>query len=189
MKRILCLCLLLACHAAPALDWKVGEPGVVASPSNGGFTIQPPSGWFYTGTVGVFAAAHNGALLDFIRITLTPWERVGKYMKLKVSLDMAPEDIAEQYLAAMQRDLLEVRVLSNEPAEIGGHPGFRLHFEFRLPPGQGGAQMEEITLGTATEQGLLLAHYFGAKIHYFEQSRPAAEEALHTLTFIPVTPK
>jgi hypothetical protein len=188
MKRFLWLCLFLACGSATALDWKVGEPGVLASPTNGGFTIQPPSGWFYTSRVGVFAAAHNGALLDFIRITQTPYDRAVKNFKKPISIDTPPEELAEDYVAALQNEgLRELNVLSTEPVEVGGRPAFRMHLEYRLPEGYGGALMEEITLGATTENGVLLAHYFGAKIHYFQASLPAAEEALRTLTFVPLT--
>jgi len=187
MRSVLLACLLFATASATGASWQIAEPGVVASPKDGGFTIQPPPGWFYSTNKGLVVAARNGVYLDCLRVTVTPHKNAFKSIKKTSSVDSLPEDLAENYVASLQAEgvLREIQVLSTDPAEIGGRPGFRVHLRYRVPDGLGAALIEEITLGTTIESGLVLAHYFGPQIHYFQQSLPAAEESFRTLAFPP----
>lgn len=186
MKRIALIGLLLVTATANA-GWKVVEPGTVATASSGGFSVQPPAGWVYdTGSRHV-VAARNGVLLDGLRVTLIPHKSAFKALKKPSTPESLPEDLAESYVANLQAEgtLSEVQLVSVDPAELGGQPAFRVRLTYRLPAGLGGARMEQVAIGAALPDGLLLATFEGPRIHFFEQSLPAAEEALRTVTLAP----
>ena len=186
MKRIAWVMLLLFSTTASA-GWKVVEPGMVATAGSGGFSLQPPSGWVYdTGSRHV-VAARNGVLLDGLRVTLIPHKSTFKAVKKPSTPESLPEDLAETYVANLQAEgtVSEVQLISIDPAEFAGRPAFRVHLTYRLPVGLGGARMEQVALGAVLPGGLLLATFDGPRIHFFEQSWPAAEEALRTVTLSP----
>lgn len=182
MKRIALLGLLL-CSATAWAGWKVVAPGTVATASSGGFSLQPPSGWVYdTGSRHV-VAARNGVLLDGLRVTLVPHKTAFKALKKPPQPDALPEDLAESYVANLQAEgvMGEVKLVSIDPAEFVGRPAFRVRLTYRLPDSLGGARMVQLAIGTALADGILLATFDAPEIHYFEQSLPAAEEALRTV--------
>jgi hypothetical protein len=186
MKRIALLGMLLVSATAVA-GWKVVEPGTVATASSAGFSVQPPSGWVYdTGSRHV-VAARNGVLLDALRVSLLSHKTAFKALKKPSTADALPEDLAESYVANLQAEgtYQEVQLVSIEPAELGGRPAFRVRLTYRLPDALGGARMEQVAIGTALKEGLLLATYEGPRIHFFEASLPAAEEALRSVTLAP----
>ncbi len=186
MRSIALVGLLLVSAVATA-GWKVVEPGTVATASSGGFSLQPPAGWVYdTGSRHV-VAARNGVLLDGLRVTMTPHKSTFKALKKPSSPESLPEDLAEAYVANLQAEgtLTEVQLISVEPAELAGRPAFRVRLTYRLPAALGGARMEQVAIGAALPEGLLLATFEGPQIHFFEQSLPAVEESLRTLTLAP----
>jgi hypothetical protein len=184
--RSIVLAVMLLTSATATAGWKVVEPGTIATAGSGGFSVQPPAGWVYdTGSRHV-AAARNGILLDGLRVTLIPHKSAFKAIKKPSTPASLPEDLAETYVANMQAEgATEVLLISVDPAEIAGRPAFRAHLTYRLPAGLGGARMEQVAFGTALPEGLLLATFEGPQIHFFQQSLPAAEEALQTVTLAP----
>jgi hypothetical protein len=181
--RVIALIGLLLVSATAAAGWKVVAPGTVATASSGGFSVQPPVGWVYdTGSRHV-VAARNGMLLDGLRIALVPHKSAFTALKKSSTPDSLPEDLAEAYVADLQAagTYTEVQLMSIEPAELGGRPAFRVRLTYRLPAGLGGARMVQVALGTALADGILLAAFDAPQIHFFEQSLPAAEEALRTV--------
>lgn len=183
MRRILLAGLILA-TASLLVGWKTAEPGVVAKASSAGFTVQLPSGWIYDTGARHVVAARNGPSLDSVRVVLIPHKNAFKALKKPSTPDALPEDLAESYVANIQAEgfIGDVELLATDPAELAGRPAFRVHLLYRLPATLGGARMEQIAIGTALAQGLLLATYDAPRIHFFAQSLPAAEEALRTVT-------
>ncbi len=189
MKRtmLLALLLLLLVGATAHAGWKVAEPGTVASAGSGAFSVQPPSGWVYdTGSRHV-VAARNGIFLDGLNVTLVPHKNAFKALKKPSTPEALPEDLAETYVANLQAEgtFAEVQLISVEPAELAGRPAFRVRLTYRLPDAMGGARIEQLALGAALPEGLLLARFDAPRIHYFEQALPAVEEALRTVTLAP----
>jgi hypothetical protein len=71
-----------------------------------------------------------------------------------------------------------VRLLTSEPAELVGRPAFRVHLLYAASEPVDDVEMEEITVGTAMTDGLLLVTYRAPSIHYFDTYRPEFEATL-----------
>lgn len=186
MRNIALVGLLLVSATASA-GWSLVEPGTVATAGSAGFSVQPPAGWIYDTGARHVVAARNGMLLDALRVTLIPHKNTFKALKKPSTPESLPEDLAETYVANLQAEgtLTEVQLISVDPSELAGLPAFRVHLTYRLPAGLGGARVEQVAIGTALPEGLLLATFEGPQLHFFEQSLPAAEESLRTVTLVP----
>lgn len=170
-----------------ALAWSPVVTDTPASPKHGGFVVTLPEAWLYnTDGTGVFAS-HDGEDLDHIGIQVIPHKTIFKNIKKVASRDMPPEDLAENYLASLQANgnVIELVVISSEPAELAGQPAFRLHLTYRTPPAQGDAQMELTAVGTALSDGVLLATYRAPSIHFYGKWVGAFEAALKSLQLAP----
>lgn len=183
MRFIALIAIFLVSSTASA-GWKLVEPDTIATASSAGFSVRPPAGWVYdTGSKHV-VAARNGMLLDGLRVALIPHKSAFKALKKSSTPDMLPEDLAEAYVAELQAagTYTDVKLVSIDPAELGGHPAFRVRLTYQLPASLGGASMVQVALGTALPDGVLLATFEAPQIHFFEESLPAAEEALRSVT-------
>ncbi len=182
--RIAALIGLLLVSATASAGWAVVEPGTVATAKGGGFSVQLPVGWVYDSGSKHVVAARNGMLLDGLRIALLPHKTAFTALKKVPTPDTLPEDLAEAYVADLQAAgrYTDIRLLSTDPAELGGRPAFRVRLTYKLPADLGGATMVQVALGTALTDGVLLAAFDAPQIHFFEQSLAVAEEALRSVT-------
>ncbi len=183
MKRLLALLLALPGFAHA---WEPVEAGKPISPGSGEFAVQFPEDWLYQKETAALVASYDGPLLESIRVRRVPFKSAFKAAKKTASATSAPEDLAEDYVADSQAaGMREVALIEVLPAELAGQPGFRVHFRCRLPESQGGALIEEVTVGAAMPFGLLLATFRAPAIHYYEKWLPAFEHALTGITALP----
>jgi hypothetical protein len=189
MKRSLLL--IAALVPALALAWKPVEDAHPVGPSKGIIEVQFPAGWAYDTSSSAVTGTRDGPLLDSIAISLLPHKSAFKGAKKPSSPSAAPEDLAESYVANLQAGTQAyeaVSVLATDPDQLLGRPAFRLHLRYRLPAQMGGALIEEITVGTALDSGLLLATYRAPALHYFAARLPDFEATLKTAA-VPRPPK
>lgn len=175
---------ILLVSSTASAGWKLAEPDTVATAGSAGFSVRPPVGWIYdTGSKHV-VAARNGMLLDGLRIALVPHKNAFEALKKPSTPDMLPEDLAEAYVAELQAagTYTDVQLVSIDPAELVGHPAFRVRLTYRLPASMGGASMAQLAIGTALPDGVLIATFDAPQIHFFEESLPVVEEALRSVT-------
>lgn len=189
----LALALALACTFAPAsaLAWEAVQPGTPATMRKGGWAIQFPEGWIQDVAANSVTASRDGALLNSITLAVVPHKSAFAASKRKSSADALPEDLAESYVANLQADktISDVELVASDPAELGGKPAFRVHVRFRLPELQGGARIEQVTVGAPLPQGLLLATFRAPAIHYFGKWLPAFDAALPSVAYVPAPEK
>lgn len=57
-----------------------------------------------------------------------------------------------------------------------------MRLTYQLPGTLGGASTVQVSIGTALPDGVLIATFEAPQIHFFEESLPAAEEALRSVT-------
>lgn len=185
MKYALVACLLLV--PMSALAWKPVDPGAATTPKKGGYSVQLPAGWLYDTNATNVVASRDGPFLNRIFITLVPHKDAFKLIKKSSSADALAEDLAESYVANLQASARQlaidgVAILSTEPAELAGHPAFRVHLRYRAAEQISGAGFEEVTLGTPLPAGLLLATYSAPALHFFPKWQPSFEETLKTIS-------
>ena len=184
MRRMLVLAVLAP---ALALAWNPTEDAKPVSPGKGGFSVQFPLGWLCDTSSSSVVASHDGVMLNSITVSLTPHKNAFKAAKKPSSPTAAPEDLAESYVANLQAPgstLRELVTLATEPAELAGRPAFRVHLKYRIPESQGGAEIEEVTVGTPLESGLMLATYRAPALHYFPRWLTEFEAAVKTIALV-----
>jgi hypothetical protein len=184
MKKALYTFLLLAIPVTAA-PWTLVEPGMVATPKKGGYSVQLPPGWIYdTPSNAVIVASRDGMLLNEIRLELAPHDKVFKGIKKRSSPDALPEDLAEMYVASIQAapNIHDVEVLATEPAELAGHQAFRVHLRYHIPEGMGGAVFDRVAVGAPLATGLLIVHFEAPGLYQFPKWAPAFEEMLKFVT-------
>jgi hypothetical protein len=183
MRFIALIAILLVSSTASA-GWNLAEPDTVATASSAGFSVRPPAGWIYDAGSKQVVAARNGMLLDGLRVALIPHKNMFTAINKPLTRGMLPEDLAEAYVAEMQAagTYTDVKLVSIDPAELSGLPAFRVRLTYRLPASLGGATMVRVAVGTRLTDGILLATFDAPQIHFFEESLPAAEEALRSVT-------
>ena len=169
------------------LAWTPTEDGKPVSPGHGGYSVQLPPGWLCDTSSSAVEASHDGPLLNSITVSVAPHKDVFKASKRISSATTSPEDLAESYVANLQagpRALRDVVTLATEPAELAGRPAFRVHLKFRLPESRGGAEIEEVTVGTPLDSGLMLATYRAPAIHYFQRWLADFEGTVKTVALV-----
>jgi hypothetical protein len=152
--------------------WESVDPSKRVGPGKGDFSVQLPESWLYDSSRHSLEASHDGIGLNRITVAITPHKKAFKNAKKESTSNSAPEDLAEDYIAALQAGPNAVRdlvVVSNEPAELAGKPAFRVRVRYRAPELTGGAAMESVAVGTALSSGVMLAIFEAPSIHYFER--------------------
>jgi hypothetical protein len=169
--------------SAPPPDWQPTGGGKKTAVTYGIQATLPPD-WLYDKQYRGITASHDGPLLELVTVMLVSHKDAFAAAKRPSTADLSPEDLADAYLANLQAGdaaLESVTVLETEPAELAGRPAFRVHLRYRAPARQGGAQMEEVTVGTALPSGLLLATYRAPAIHFFAQWRTAFDDIVSSV--------
>ena len=175
-----------------ALAWAPTEPNKLVSPGHGGYAVQFPAGWLCDTKSDSVIASHDGLLLNSITVSVTAHKDVFKAAKKPSSPSAAPEDLAESYVANLQSGpgaVQDVVLLGTEPAELVGRPAFRVHLKYRASPSQGSAEIEEVTLGTPLDSGLMLATYRAPAIHFFARWLGEFEAAIQSVVLVAPPPK
>jgi hypothetical protein len=159
--------------------WKAVDP-LVPVTSKGGFAVTLPADWNYDTSGTAVVASHDGIMLNAIAVRFVPAKEAFKALKRPYNADTAPEDLAEAYVAAFQAEqkVSDFQLLSTEPADFAGRPGFRVRFQYRTRAEVGGARIEQVTVGTGLPAGLLWATYFAPQIHFFPRWLPAFDATL-----------
>jgi hypothetical protein len=183
MTRFRSLCLLSLLAPTLAFAWSPVAEQTPVSAKRGNFSLQLPPSWLYDLSGATVLASHDGVMLDQINVQLIPHANAFKAIKRSSTTDMSSEDLAEAYLANLQADgkLANFETLSTEPATLAGHPGFRVHVRFRLPPAQGDTVMDLTALGTALPEGLLIAFFRAPRLHFYDKWLPAFDQSVATL--------
>jgi len=193
LKRMMMLVALLAglAVAAGAEAWKLAEAGTAFVSKGGAYSVQYPSGWRYDNS-GVYSySTLDGPRLNLLDVEYRKHKTAFKAIKKASSETQLPQDLAEDVLATIkaERKLENMEVLSNEPAELGGLPAFRLHVAYRQPVDQGTVRYQEIITGAVNAKGLYLVSYRGPAIHYFARNVPVYDETVRTFAFVTAPPK
>jgi hypothetical protein len=180
-RLFITLCVLLP---SLAIAWTVAPEQTPVSAKHGNFALPLPAGWLYDLSGSTILASHDGVMLEQINVQLVPHANAFKAIKRSSSMSMSTEDLAEAYLANLQADskLSEFQILSTDPVTLAGHPAFRVHARFRLPPTQGETVMDLNAYGAALPEGLLIAFYRAPRLHFYDKWLAAFEQSVSALT-------
>lgn len=175
-------------------DYKVDHPPAASTgaptlesettPRSGGFGARPPSRWNVLHGRHDLTFTLNGPLLNQIEISLREHYRALPTTGVSTSRRMAATELAELYVAELRAaslEHLEIREVSTT-ATLAEKPAFRIRFSYRQPLRVNDLPVEQVTVGTAVDDGLLLAQYVAPSLNFFEQTLPTFEKSAASIT-------
>jgi len=173
MKRLLFLViatLLINGEMAFAQSWKlISKPLVVSEDKS--FSVELPVGWVRSmDKKNMIVATRDGMGIQLVMASRMLHKDAFKKFKTKeqkkrdakklpdkrstmINANTLPSELAELVIAEMKSvsEMSHVRVISNLPSVIDGHPGFRLHFQYKNAKG---LQFDHIICGFVNEKNL-----------------------------------
>ena len=140
------------------------------------YTVTLPAGWVRFEEDDTTLLSRDGPDLQRIVIEYRPHDKGFEKLKRDSSPGMLPSELADLTIAELragqEQKLPSLEVLSNAPAEIGGHTGFALHLRFKTDQG---LRIELLMRGFVDQRGFYLLTYRAPTLHYFERDRSVFE--------------
>lgn len=154
-----------------------------ASPGQGGFAVQAPAGWRVAEDDNVIRVTRDGRVLNNIGVELRDHSRSFLAIGRRTTRYSSPEQLAAWFVSDLeQQKAPELRIIDVfTDSQLVGKPAFRVRFSYRLPVFLGGPLIEQVAIGTAVPDGLLIASLSAPQLGYFAKAMPAFEEAVQTI--------
>ncbi len=155
-------------------------PGQWNSPM---WSLTPPDGWMHLSTVDSDMFSKDGPYLEYILVQSRPLDQAFRYTRQKLSARMLPHEAARLIIDNMRSDrfIHHFRLLSCEPAMVGGYSGFKLTYTYR---DQMGVAIQSLYYGVILRDMYFHLRYSAAQRYYFESHLPAFERAMQSLRFV-----
>lgn len=172
---------------APTTWVRVSKPEIVAPDQS--FSIDLPVGWVLsTSQKDAIFVTKDGAFIQYIEASRVDHENALKNIKKSTSAALLPTELADLVIANLSQQIqvgnASLLVVSNEPASIAGHQGFRLHCQIKTTEG---LRIERVSYGFVTQQGFFLLTYNAPTLHYFERDLPAFEQSVRSMRLLTST--
>ena len=136
IKRSLLTCLIVALFFGGCAPWM--NVGGTYENTQQNFKAEFPKGWrkFNLSKDDVLITK-DGLSLQFIRISRNPIEQELEYTKKKLTKEMLPQEVAEIVIQNFRSNpnIINQQLLLNNPATIGGYPGFNIAVTFQTKEG------------------------------------------------------
>ena len=186
MKKIAVLpvLLVLAGGCAETPYWTLTDDAnrVLKSTS---FEMTMPAGWTRTTTADTWeqvkvddktqtlllesvTASRDGVAIQAITVTRRYADTAFPTLKKKTNASMQPIEAADLYVSELRKryGLERLRVVSNKPAQINGHPGFELVMEFK---NDDGLRIRIVSNGFVDKTGFYTINYRAPVLYYFDR--------------------
>jgi len=182
MKKALSICFILALILGGCAPWIMVGGNYENSTQN--FKAEFPKGWRkYNLSKDDVLITKDGLSLQFMRISRSPIEKELQHTKKKFSKGMLPQEIAEIVVQNFRSNpnIMNQQVLANNPAEIGGYPGFNIVIAFQT---KGGLTKQSIVYGFLSGESYYEILYETAKRYYFEKDEADFEKVKDTFKLL-----
>lgn len=112
-----------------------------------------------------------------------PHKKAFPAIKKQSSAVQLPQTLATIYVADLraQLELDIIEVVSDEPATLGGVPGFKLTLEYSI---EQGLRYRNVVYGATNETGLYLIEYRAPIIHFFDRDYGSFENMVSSFKFL-----
>lgn len=137
--------------------------------SQQGFEVDLPQGWYQAREVGdALLVTRDGIPLQFIKIERASVEQELPHTKKKFTARMPANDAADVEVDGLRSspDLFNFELLDNNPASIGGRPGFRLLYSWKA---KDGLRLKRVHYGFVDGKWVYRLIYQAAARHYFDR--------------------
>jgi len=170
---VLCLFVLAASCRVASSYWAAGAGERVAGPMQSSLVV--PAGWKHRRSGEELLVTRDGPDLQAIRANFQPrGVRSGR----PYEAGALPSELAELYVAELETITQgQVEILANEPATVGGKPGFRLRVRHNRHAERLPIDLYEIH-GVGHGDGLFVLSYGAFETHFFARDLPAFEALL-----------
>lgn len=164
--------LFLICLIGCATWIPVGGPFIS---SDYAFEVELPSGWRRTNARDGLTLTRDGLSLQMVRIVREPFDKELAFTKRKIDKGMLPQELAEIVIDNIRsnREISNVQVSENQPATIGGYPGFRVAYSYHT---KDNLKKQGVFYGVLVDQWFYrmlveapARHYFPRDLAIFEQ--------------------
>lgn len=133
-------------------------------------SVTIPKDWVRIEQGGELVISKDGPGLHLIAFDRRLLKKAFPKLDKPASADMLVSELAERYIAdyrAGDEDGMPgLKVLSNEPASIDDHPGFRVLLS---ETDDDGLEVKTLIYGVATDDGFYTALYLAPAIHYYHR--------------------
>jgi hypothetical protein len=126
----------------------------------------------------------DGLLLQTVAVTRTDFDAKISNTDRKIEAGMEPHEAAQILIDALRADLNRhhLEVLDNQPATVGGHPGFRLEITYKTAEG---LTLHETIYVALTEDSYVTARYTAPHRYYHERDANVFEQIVASLQIDP----
>jgi hypothetical protein len=144
------------------------------------YTVDLPVGWIKQASVDnrKLFASRDGFLLEAIEVSKLPPKEAFPKTKKAASDNMLPSELAELEVAEIKAEdqyTAALNVIENEPAEIGGHEGFRIRVSFKNARG---LEVQRVAAGFADKAAYYQLAFQAPMLYYFDTYYPEFEKTL-----------
>lgn len=169
------LTLLLVACAGP---WQ-SAPGKLNTPQ---WSIASPEGWMHLRLQDSDMLSKDGPYLEYILIQSRPLAHGFRFTAQKMSTDMLPHEAARCVTDNLRSDPLirQFRLLTSEPASVGGYSGFRLVYSYQ---DQNGVAIKTIYYGVVLPDMFFNLRYTATQRYYFGRELPTFDKVYDSLRF------
>jgi len=110
----------------------------------------------------------EGTMLQSIRVGFMDLEQVFPNTKKTLNEKMLPQEAAEVVADnfRMAEGVLDFKIIENVPAEVGGHPGFKILLDYKM---DNRLWLRRMLYGTILNDHFYYLHYHAPRRHYFER--------------------
>jgi hypothetical protein len=120
--------------------------------------------------------------LEYVLVQSRPLDQGFRFTRQKLNKKMLPHEAARLITDNMRSDthIRQFRLLSSEPAMVGGHPGFKLAYTHQ---DQTGVEIKTVYYGVVVQDMFFTLRYSAARRHYFDSQLPAFDSVVQSVQF------
>lgn len=182
MKKTLATCFILVLLFGGCAPWIMVGGQYENSAEN--FKAEFPNGWrkFNLSKDDVLIT-RDGLSLQAIRISRSPIEKKLQHTDKKFTKGMLPQEAAEIVIQNFRSNsnIMNQQILENNPAVIGGYPGFKIVMAFQT---RQGLTKESILYGFLAGDSYYEILYEAAKRYYFSKDVADFEKVKDTFKLL-----
>ena len=147
------------------------------------FSVELPQEWMRFDRGEGLIITKDGILLQNISIARALLDQELKYTKKKFRKGMIPQEVAGVVLDNLQSNpaTLNMEIIENVPATIGGHPGFKAIFTFKS---KDGLRSKSILYGFLFKDWYYSIRYTAASKHYFDKDLNTFEKVFESFKLL-----
>jgi hypothetical protein len=144
--------------------------------SSHNFKTDFPDGWRkYNHDSSQVLITKDGFSLQWIAISRTPIDKELEYTQKKFSKQMLPIEVAEVVIDNLRSNpqISRMEILENNPALIGGYPGFKILYEYET---EKGLTRKGVSYCNLVGEWCYKISYEAPARYYFERDLPALQK-------------